>query len=191
MTFPQGVRRATLTPDPNVSMRLTFLAAILFAPAAALLAEGPVPAVTPRPILCPGLSGFEIGQKRTVVYDSIGRAGPSAAALGPDLSLLYTPRDRRYHVRVTFDARAPDARVSALHYVFDPAPGLLPGLRERYGPESPGGGDPAMHVWDVPSCGVRIRYRVQLSEGMTPLLEELWIDRLPAKGTKAQEPAGR
>jgi hypothetical protein len=172
-------------------MRPTLLAAVLFAPAAALLAEGPVPTVTPRPILCPGLSGFEIGQKRTVVYDSIARAGPSAAALGPDLSLLYTPRDRRYHVRVTFDAGAPEARVTALHYSFDPAPGLLPALKERYGLETQGGGDPAIHVWDVPSCGVRIRYRVQLSEGKTPFLEELWIDRLPAKGTKAPEPAGR
>ncbi len=150
-----------------------------------------MPVVTPRPVLCPGLSGFEIGQRRAVVYDSIARAGPTASVLGPDLSLLYTPRDRRYYVKVTFDAGAPDARVTALHYSFDPAPGLLPGLRDRYGPETAGGGDPGMHVWDVPSCGVRIRYRVQLFEGKTALLEELWIDRLPAKGTKAQEPARR
>lgn len=165
-------------------MRPTVLAAFLLAPAAAVLAEGPLPVVTPRPVLCPGLSGFEIGQRRGVVYDSIARAGPIASILGPDQSLLYTPRDRRYHVKVTFDTGAPDARVSALHYSFDPAPGLLPGLRDRYGPETAGEGDPGMHVWDVPSCGVRIRYRVQLSEEKKPLLEELWIDRLPAKGTK-------
>ena len=172
-------------------MRTTFFAALLVVPAAGLLAQGSVPARTPRPVLCPGLSGFEIGQKRAVVFDSMTRSSASASALGPDFSLLYTPHDRRYEVKVTFDGGTPDSRVSALHYVFDPAPGLLPGLRDRYGAESPGGGDPAMHVWDVPSCGVRIRYRVQLSEGKTPLLEELWIDRLPVKGTKAPAPAGR
>ncbi len=171
-------------------MRTTLLAALLLAPAAPLLAEGPVPVVTPRPVLCPGPSGFEIGQKRAVVYESLSRAGPSGPALSPDLSLLYTPRDRRYHVEVTFDCGAPEARVTALHYTFDPAPGLLPALRERYGPEAPAGGDPALHVWDVPSCGVRIRYRAQLSEGKMPL-EELWIDRLPAKGAKPPEPSRR
>jgi hypothetical protein len=172
-------------------MRPTFFAALLFTPAAALLAQGPAAPGTPHAVLCPGLSGFEIGQKRTVVYDSISRSSPAPSALGPDLSLLYTPRDRRYQVRVTFDAQTPDARVTALHYSFDPAPGLLPGLRERYGPESPGGGDPATHVWDVSSCGVRIRYRVQLSDEKTPIREELWIDRFPAKGLKAPDPAGR
>lgn len=185
-----GFGRATLTPDPTASMRTTVLAALLFGPAAALLGEGPVPAVTPRPVLCPGLSGFEIGQKRTVVYESIARAGPSGPVLSRDLSLLYTPQDRRYHVEVSFDAGAPEACVTALHYSFDPAPGLLPALRERYGPESSGVGDTAMHVWEVPSCGVRIRYRTRLSEGKTPL-EELWIDRLPAKGVKAPEPPRR
>jgi hypothetical protein len=172
-------------------MRPAFFATLLFAPAANLLAQGAAPAGTPRPVLCPGLSGFEIGQKRAVVFDSIARSAPSAPATAPDLSLLYTPRDRRYQVKVTFDAEAPDARVTALHYSFDPPPGLLPGLRERYGSDSPGGGDPAVHVWDVPSCGVRIRYRVQLSDGKTPLREELWIDRFPAKGLRAPDPAGR
>lgn len=165
-------------------MRPAFLVLLLLAPAAVLRGQSPTPAATPRPVLCPGLSGFEIGQQRRVVYESIARSGPPAGALGPDLSLLYVPRDRRYRVNVTFDAGAPEARVTALHYVFDPAPGLLPSLRERYGPETSGGRDPATHVWDVPSCGVRIRYRVQLSRASTPLLEELWIDRLPAKGTK-------
>ncbi|MFI5180232.1 MAG: hypothetical protein ACHQPI_02450 [Thermoanaerobaculia bacterium] len=170
--------RSTPIPTP------TLIAILLLAPAAAIRGQGPSPAATPRPVLCPGLSGFEIGQQRRVVYESIARSGPPAGALGPDLSLLFVPRDRRYKVNVTFDAGAPEARITALHYVFDPAPGLLPGLRDRYGPETPAGGDPATHVWDVPSCGVRIRYRVQLSGGNNPLVEELWIDRLPAKGTK-------
>ena len=175
-----------LAPVLAVPMRPkpTRLALLLLAPAAALYGQVPSPAATPRPVLCPGLSGFEIGQQRRVVFESIPHAGPSPGTLGPDLSLLYVPRDRRYQVNVTFDAGAPDARVVALHYVFDPAPGLLPGLRDRYGPETSKAGEPAAHVWDVPSCGVRIRYRVQLSGGRTALVEELWIDRLPVKGTK-------
>ena len=141
-----------------------------------------------------------------MVLNSITPSGASASALGPDFSLLYAPHDRRYEVKVTFDAATPDARVSALHYVFyrirRPASFRASGI--GYGAESPGGGDPAMHVWDVPSCGVRIRYRVQLSEGKTPLLEEL-LDR-PApgerdegtgagrslnRGTSAREPTDR
>ncbi len=165
-------------------MRPTLLALLLLMPAADLRGQRPSPAATPRPVLCPGLSGFEIGQTRTVVYESIARAGPPPGALGKGLSFLYVPRDRRYRVNVTFDAGAPDARITALHYVFDPAPGLLSGLRERYGPETSGGGDSVTHVWDVPSCGVRIRYRVPLSGGKAPLIEELWIDRLFEKGKK-------
>lgn len=183
---PRRARRATLAPVRAISVRPTptLFALLLLAPAAALYGQGPSPAPTPRPVLCPGLSGFEIGQPRRVVYESIAQAGPPAGAIRPDLSLFWVPLDRRYRVNVTFDGEVPDAPVTALHYVFDPAPGLLPGLKERYGPETSRGKCPATHVWDVPSCGVRIRYRVELSRGRAPLLEELWIDRLSAKGTK-------
>jgi len=146
---------------------------------------GPVP--TPRTVLCPVLSGLEIGQRRAAAYESLWCGNEQKPALGKDLTVLYTPRARRYTVTVTFDAESPDARVAALHYVFDPPPGLLASIRERYGPEAPAGGDPLLHVWDVPSCGVRIRYRIQLTEAQRPLLEELWIDRLPAKPEKAAE----
>jgi hypothetical protein len=153
---------------------------------------GPGVAATPRPVLCPGLSGLEIGQRRAAAYESMWCRNAQKPALGKDLTILYTPREHRYTVTVTFDAETPDARVAALHYVFDPAPGLLGSIRERYGPETPGsrdGADPSLHVWDVPSCGVRIRYRVQLTETKRPLVEELWIDRLPGTPEKAPEKA--
>jgi hypothetical protein len=170
-------------------MRPILPAALLLALAAPAEAQrqAPVPAATPNPVLCPVLSGLEIGQRRAVAYESIGRSNAPKPVLGTDLTVLYTPRQRRYTVTVTFDSGTPDARVAALHYVFDPPPGLLSSIRERYGPETPGGGDPLLHVWDVPSCGVRIKYRVQLSREQHPLLEELWIDRLPEKPSRAPE----
>jgi len=172
-------------------MRRSLLSALLLAgalpgpPAAAQAgARHPAPMPTNRPVLCPVLSGLEVGQSRSAAYQSMWRGNPEKPVLGRDVSLLYTPRERRYSVYVTFDSPASEARIAELHYVFDPPPGLLASLRERYGPEAPAEGDPALHLWDVPSCGVRIRYRVQLSEGKRPLLEELWIDRPPEKPAK-------
>lgn len=181
--------RARLTPKMRPIL-LTALVLALAAPAAAQR-QVPLPPATPNPVLCPVLSGLEIGQRRAAAYESIWRGNAPKPALGTDLTVLYTPRQRRYTVTVTFDAGTPDARVAALHYVFDPPPGLLSSIRERYGPETSGSGDPSLHLWDVPACGVRIRYRVQLSQEQHPLLEELWIDRLPAKSVKAPEKKAR
>jgi hypothetical protein len=179
--------RASLTPmfplRPALAAALLAAGALPGAPAAAQAPPHPEP--TARPVLCPVLSGLEVGQPRSAAYQSMWRGNPERPVLGRDVSLLYTPRERRYSVLVTFDGAAPEARIAALHYVFDPPPGLLASLRERYGPEAPDAGDPAVHRWDVPSCGVRIRYRVQLSEGKRPLLEELWIDPLVEKPAKA------
>jgi len=176
---------------PTDPMRPTLFSALLGAgflagaPAAAQAPAPPPPAASAaRPVLCPVLSGLEVGQTRATAYQSMWRGNPQKPVLGRDVSVLYTPRERRYSVNVTFDGSASDARIEALHYVFDPPPGLLASLRERYGPETPSSGYPALHNWDVPSCGVKIRYRVQLSEGKRPLLEELWIDRLLEKPAK-------
>jgi hypothetical protein len=150
-------------------------------------APSPPAAPTVGPVLCPLLSGLEVGQTRSTAYQSMWRGKPEKPVLGRDISVFYTPRERRYSVNITFDSNASEARIAALHYVFDPPPGLLASLRERYGPETPSNSDPALHLWDVPSCGVKIRYRVQLSEGKRPLLEELWIDRLPERPVKSPE----
>ncbi len=116
------------------------------------------------------------------------RKSPQMPVLGQDINVLYTPRERRYSVNVTFDDNTREAHIAALHYVFDPPPGLYDSIRNRFGPETAPSGDPALHVWNVPSCGVQIRYRVQLSERQRALMEELWIDRLPAP---PQKPAPR
>jgi len=166
------------------------LPALLLALATPLAAQAPTPAPTTVavPILCPAMSGLEIGQTRAAAYELIWRSNPQKPVLGHDINVFYTPREHRYAVNVTFDAGTRDARIAALHYVFDPPPGLLDSIRNRFGPETAGSGDSALHVWDVPSCGVRIRYRVQLSEGRRPLVEELWIDRLPPQ---PQKPSAR
>ncbi len=176
-------------------MRRNLLCALALLAATSARAQGPYRgpgvAATPRPILCPVLSGLEIGQTRAAAYESLWCGNTQKPALGKDLTVLYTPRTRRYTVTVTFDAESPEARVAALHYVFDPPPGLLASIRERYGPETSGGGEASLHLWEVPSCGVRIRYRVQLTQTNRPLQEELWIDRLQAKPEKAAERKSR
>lgn len=112
------------------------------------------------------------------------RSNPQKPVLGRDVSVLHTPRDRRYTVQVTFDSDASDARVASLYYVFDPPPGLRDGISERYGPPTAVSGDANLAVWNVPECGVRIRYRVHLSDGKRPLVEEMWVERLFEKGAR-------
>ncbi len=166
--------------------------ALLMALAADAAPAGPTPVPTPAhapqkapvPILCPAMSGLEVGQTREAAYQLMWRSNPRKPVFGHDRSVLYSPGDGRYAVNVTFDSDQDQARVEALHYVFDPPPGLYESIRNRYGPESTADGGRAVHVWDVPSCGVRIRYRVQLSERQRPLVEELWIDRLPSPPQK-------
>ena len=165
-------------------MRPATIAAALFAmtPATAPAAEPPVPAPSPASILCPAMSGLEVGQSRESAYESMWRSNPRKPVLGHDVSVLHTPRDRRYTVQVTFDSGAPDAHVASLYYVFDPPPGLREGISGRYGPPTAVSGDASLAVWNVPACGVRIRYRVHLSDGKRPLVEEMWVERLPDKG---------
>ena len=165
-------------------MRPATIAAALFAmtPATAPAAEPPVPAPSPASILCPAMSGLEVGQSRESAYESMWRSNPRKPVLGHDVSVLHTPRDRRYTVQVTFDSGATDAHVASLYYVFDPPPCLREGISERYGPPTAVSGDASLAVWNVPACGVRIRYRVHLSDGKRPLVEEMWVERLSDKG---------
>lgn len=167
-------------------MRPPTLAAALLAmtPVAAPAGEPPAPKPPAAGILCPAMSGLEVGQSRELAYESMWRNNPQKPVLGHDVSVLYTPRDRRYTVQVTFDSGAADAHVASLYYVFDPPPGLREGISERYGPPTAVSGDTNLAVWNVPACGVRIRYRVHLSDGKRPLVEEMWVERLPEKGAR-------
>ena len=165
--------------------RSTFAAALLaMTPATAPAAEPPAPTPPPAGILCPAMSGLEVGQSRESAYESMWRSNPQKPVLGHDVSVLHTPRDRRYTVQVTFDSGASDAHVASLYYVFDPPPGLREGISERYGPPTAVSGDASLAVWNVPACGVRIRYRVHLSDGKRPLVEEMWVERLFDKGAR-------
>ena len=167
-------------------MRQTTVAAALFAiaPAVASAAGPPPPTPSAAGILCPAMSGLEIGQSREAAYESMWRSNPQKPVLGRDVTILHTPRDRRYTVQVTFDSDARDAHVASLYYVFDPPPGLREGISERYGPPTAVSGDASFAVWNVPECGVRIRYRVHLSDGKRPLAEEMWVERLSEKGVR-------
>ena len=165
-------------------MRPTTFAAALLAmtPAAAPAAGPPAPSPSPASVLCPAMSGLEVGQSRESAYESMWRSNPRKPVMGHDVNVLHTPRDRRYTVQVTFDSGAPDAHVASLYYVFDPPPGLREGISGRYGPPTAVSGDASLAVWNVPACGVRIRYRVHHSDSKRPLVEEMWVERLPDKG---------
>jgi hypothetical protein len=166
----------------------TCIAALLaMAPSAALAADSPAPTPSPAGILCPAMSGLEVGQSREAAYESMWRKNPQKPVLGHDVSVFNAPRHRRYTVQVTFDSDAADARVASLYYVFDPPPGLREGISERYGPPTAVSGDASVAVWNVPACGVRIRYRVHLSDGKRPLAEEMWVERLFEKGARPQK----
>jgi len=133
------------------------------------------------------MSGLEVGQTREAAYESMWRSNPSRPVLGRDVNIVHTPRERRYTVNVTFDSSAADARIAALYYVFDPPPGLRNGIVERYGPPTSVSSDEKISVWDVPACGVRIRYRVHFSDAKRPLAEEMWVERLSGKTARPPE----
>jgi len=177
---------ATATTKPALAAALAAgLAA--FAPAAARAAGPAAPSPTPHQILCPAMSGLEVGQTREAAYESMWRSNPSRPVLGRDVNIVHTPRERRYTVNVTFDSSAADARIAALYYVFDPPPGLRNGIVERYGPPTSVSLDEKISVWDVPACGVRIRYRVHFSDAKRPLAEEMWVERLSGKVARPPE----
>lgn len=141
------------------------------------------PAAQPTPPPCPGMAGLEIGQTRTFSFERMALHEPSKKTVVRDLKVLHTPEGRPWKVDVTYASDALDAKVVALHYLLDPPSGLYEGILERYGKGTPVASDPGVSSWAVPQCGIRLRYRVGMSEQRH--VEEMWVEPLakpaPAK----------
>lgn len=148
-------------------------------------AAGPstgTPAAQPTPPPCPGMAGLEIGQTRTFSFERMALHEPSKKTLVRDLKVLHTPEGRPWRVDVTYASDALDAKVVALHYLLDPPSGLYEGILERYGKGTPVASDPGVSSWAVPQCGIRLRYRMGMSENQQRRVEEMWVEPLAKPG---------
>jgi hypothetical protein len=143
------------------------------------------PAAQPTPPPCPGLAGLEVGQTRAFSFERMALHEQSKKAVVRDLKVLHTPEGRPWTVDVTYASDALDAKVVALHYLLDPPSGLYEGILERYGKGTPVASDPGVSSWAVPQCGIRLRYRMGMSENKQRRVEEMWVEPLakpaPAK----------
>lgn len=167
-------------------MRSHSAAAVFLVLCGAASAQTHVPPVTPTPILCPGMAGLEIGFDRALAFQRMQRTEPNKQVVR-DVRVIHTPLGRPWTVEVTFDSEAESAKVVRLHYIIRPVAGLIDGILERYKKGTPVPSEPGMSYWEVPNCGVRIRYRMQLSEAQQPMTEEMWVEPLSAalpSGTK-------
>ena len=135
------------------------------------------PAPRPTPPPCPGMAGLEIGQTRAFSFERMALHEPAKKTVTRDLKVLHTPAERPWTVDVTYASDALDAKVVALHYLLDPPSGLYEGILERYGKGAPVASDAGASSWDVPQCGVRLRYRTGMSEKQRRV-EELWVEPL-------------
>ncbi|HEX5855784.1 MAG TPA: hypothetical protein VFZ57_09200 [Thermoanaerobaculia bacterium] len=145
---------------------------------------GPTPGATrsgtgsPAPPPCPGMAGLEIGQTRTFSFERMALHEPAKKTVTRDLKIVHTPADRPWTVDVAYASDALDANVVALHYLLDPPSGLYEGILERYGKGTPVASETGVSSWDIPQCGVRLRYRMGMSEKQRRV-EELWVEPLP------------
>ncbi len=154
-------------------------------PGTAAPSTGAAAAPTPPP--CPGMAGLEIGQTRTFSFERMALHEPSKKKVVRDLKILHTPEGRPWKVDVTYASDALDAKVVALHYLLDPPSGLYEGILERYGKGTPVVSDPGVSSWAVPQCGIRLRYRMGMSDQRR--VEEMWVEPL-AKMSPAKKKGG-
>jgi hypothetical protein len=135
------------------------------------------PAPRPTPPLCPGMAGLEIGQTRTFSFERMMKLEPAKKSVTRDLKIVHTPAGRPWTVDVTYASDALDAKIIALHYLLDPPSGLYNPLLERYGKGTPVASEPGMTLWEIPHCGVRLRYRMGMSDKQRSV-EDLWVEPL-------------
>lgn len=136
------------------------------------------PAAQPTPPPCPGMAGLEIGQTRAFSFERMALHEPSKKTVLRDLKVVHNPEGRPWTVDVTYASDALDAKVVALHYLLDPPSGLYDGILERYGKGTPVASEPGMSSWAVPQCGIRLRYRMGMSENKQRRVEEMWVEPL-------------
>lgn len=133
------------------------------------------PQQSPAP--CPGLGGLEIGQTRLFSFERMAKLEPDKATVTRDVRVVHRPEGRPWVITVVYDSAAADAKIDALYYLIEPPSGLGGALTERYGNGTPMPGDATQKTWDVPSCGVRLRYRSRMDYKARPI-EELWVNQL-------------
>lgn len=151
---------------------------------------GPTPGAAtstsqPKPPPCPGMAGLEIGQTRTFSFERMALHEPAKKTVTRDLKVVHMPESGWCTVDVTYSSDALDAKVVALHYLLDPPANLHEGILQRYGKETPVASEPGMSSWDVPHCGVRLRYRMRMSDKQRPV-EEMWVEPLTPKNATAR-----
>jgi hypothetical protein len=161
-------------------MRRISLLALAIAGAALAQAPAQTPAKpaakTPPP--CPSTAGLEIGIPREAAFEMMRKKSPDLKTANVK-TFHHAPADRPYEVDVTFASEAADAKVTRLHYLFQPA-GVLDALRERWGEPSDKPGA-LSYVWRVDRCGVLLMYSGKLDEMGQISSEELTIEGLPVK----------
>jgi hypothetical protein len=144
------------------------------APRPGTATPGQKPAAPP----CPGMAGLEIGQTRTFSFERMALHEPAKKTVTRDLKIVHTPAERPWTVDVAYASDALDAKVIALHYLLDPPSGLYEGILERYGKGTPVASEQGVSSWDIPHCGVRLRYRTGMSDKQRRV-EELWVEPIP------------
>jgi hypothetical protein len=144
--------------------------------------EAGAPAAQPTPPPCPGMAGLEIGQTRVFSFERMALHEASKKTVVRDLKIVHAPEGRPWTVDVTYATDALDAKVVALHYLLDPPSGLHDGILERYGKGTPVASEPGMTAWAVPQCGIRLRYRMGMSENKQRRVEEMWVEPLARPG---------
>jgi hypothetical protein len=154
---------------------------------AAILAVG-LTAPQPTPAPCPGMGGLEIGQTRLFSFGRMAKLEPDKAKVTRDVKVVHRPAGRPWIITVVYDSDAADAKVSALYYLLEPpVPGLAASLAERYGEGTPVPMSATQKSWELPRCGVRVKYSLGLNEKQQPI-EELWVDRLqPVQASQVEE----
>lgn len=140
----------------------------------------------PSPAPCPGMGGMEIGLTRTFTFERMAKLEPAKAKVTRELKVVHKPAQRPWVITVTFDSDALDAKVSGIYYSVDPPSGIGDALRERYGAGTPVPSDASQTYWDIPSCGVRLKYRPRMSEKQRPI-EELWVEPMTPRATQAKK----
>ena len=185
--FFAGLALAALPAAAQVQVQTTQVGPTPGAPAPGTGA----PAPKPTPQRCPGMAGLEIGQPRTLSFERMALREPAKKTVTRDVKVVHTPENRPWIVDVTYSSDAANAEIVALHYLLDPPSGLYEGLVERYGKGAVVASEQNVTSWDIPFCvgpttGVRLRYRMGMSEKQRHV-EELWVEPLTAKNATARK----
>ncbi|MEO6325892.1 MAG: hypothetical protein ABIT01_14995 [Thermoanaerobaculia bacterium] len=143
-------------------------------PKSAVPLPTPMPAPAATPVPCPATTGLVIGQTRLEAYDQLSRTDFTT-----ELKVHHMPAHNQYHVDITFDGPSKVSKVIGLHYVWNPPAKLHENIEKRYGKPTIAAADSPEDIWNLPACGVRLRYKMLFTaKESTPVQEEMWVEPL-------------